>query len=341
MNRTWLLILATMLLPVAGTGWIVAQEKPQAGAPGKQEAQQVSQTAAAERPQDEQAIRAASQAFAKAFEAGDEKAIADHFTEQAEYIDEGGEPVRGREALANAYEQFFAQRKEIKAESKTDAVRFLGPDTAIEEGTFTVTAKDSPPVSSRFSALHVRHDGKWLIALLKEWSDETAGRSTPQDLAWMIGTWESEGDELSARTTYQWAANKAFIRAQYTITPKKGGQTHSGVQVIGVDPAVGYIRAWLFASDGGIGESIWFWEGDGWMIESVGTLADGSATTAVNFLRRTGDDEFIWRSVQRTLAGEPLPDIAPVKVKRAVQAGGAPHESTSSPAARQTQEFKP
>src|SRR6185436_8296458 len=106
-----------------------------------------------------------------------------------------------------------------KAESKTEKIRFLGADTAIEEGTFTVTAKDSPPDASRFSTLYVRQGGKWLIALLKEWGDETTTKASLQDLEWLIGTWESQGGELAARTTYEWTANKAFIKAQYTLTP--------------------------------------------------------------------------------------------------------------------------
>ncbi|HZL90881.1 MAG TPA: SgcJ/EcaC family oxidoreductase [Pirellulaceae bacterium] len=327
MKRKLLLVVAAFLVAVAGTGWIVAQEKSKPGAKrdakGAKAPAESAAVAAAARPEDEQAIKAASQAFAKAFETGDDKAVTALLTEGAEYIDEDGEPVRGREALAKAYGELFANRKQLQAESKTNAIRFLGADTAIEEGTFTVTTKDSSPNSSRFSTLYVRENGKWLIALLKEWQDDTTEKPSLKDLEWLIGTWESASDEVTARTTYSWTASKAFLRADYTITLKKGGDPSSGVQVIGVDPAVGNIRAWLFASDGGIGESTWIWEGDRWMIESVGTLADGTSTSAVNFLTRSGDDAFTWRSVQRIDAGEQQPDIAAVTVKRVAAAGGA------------------
>lgn len=323
------------LLAVAGAGWIIAQEKQGAGVrrkpavPTAAPAKVPAAPAEVARPADEQAIKAASLAFAKAFETGDDKVVAAHFTEEAEYRDEDGEPVRGRALLAKAYQELFAKRKELHAESRTDAIRFLGSDTAVEEGTFTVTAPGSPPNVSRFSSLYVRQDGKWLVALLKEWGDDVTDRPSLQDLAWLIGTWESVGPEMTARTTYEWSANKAFIRAQYNITPKKEGeQPSSGVQVIGVDPAVGYIRAWLFASDGAIGESTWAWDGDRWMIESIGTLADGSHTSAVNFLSRSGNEAFTWRSVQRTLAGENQPDIGSVTVKRVVKVSEAPrHEA--------------
>jgi uncharacterized protein (TIGR02246 family) len=302
MRRTSVLVAAAGLLAAAGL--IIAQDKaaPPAGPA---------------RPADEQAIKQASQAFAKAFETGDANAVTALFTEQAEYMDEGGVPVRGRAALAKAYADFFANRQAVKAEAKTDAIRFLGQDTAVEDGTFIVTAKDSPPATSRFSALYVRQDGKWLIAMLKEWGDETTDRANLQDLAWLIGTWESEGGDLTARTTYEWAENKNFIRARYTLTPKKPGeQATSGTQVIGVDPALGLVRTWTFDAGGGIGEALWQWDGNRWVIESVGTLADGSQTTAENHLARSGDDGFTWKSIQRTVNGEPLPDLGPVKVKR-------------------------
>ncbi len=229
-------------------------------------------------------------------------------------------PIHGRDALAKQYSEFFAKRKELKATSKTDAIRFLGPDTAIEEGTFTVMVKDTPPSVSRFSALYVRQADKWLIALLKEWP-EASSQANLENLAWLIGTWESTGPDATAKTTYTWVANKTFIRAEFSITPKKeGDKPTAGVQIIGVDPGVGRIRAWLFGSDGAIGESTWTWDGERWVIESVGTLADGTATAAVNFLARSGSDTFTWRSVSRVLAGASLPDLPAVTVKRTTPA---------------------
>ena len=59
-----------------------------------------------------------------------------------------------------------------------------------------------------------------------------------------------------------------------------------------------------------------WWDGERWVIESRGTLADGSETTAVNFLTRAGNDAFTWRSVRRTLDGKAQPDVGPVKVNR-------------------------
>ena len=323
-------------LLILATGWILAEDMPTSTA--------TTSAKTTARAKDEQAIKAASQALASAFEEGDAKAVAALFTEQAEYLDEGSEPIQGRAALSKAYEGFFAKRKELQAESRSDSIRFLGADAAIEEGTFTVTVKDVAPHASRFTALYVREGGNWLIGQLKEWNDESTRRTSLEDLAWLIGSWEADSPDVVARTTYSWTANKSFIRVDYTITAKKpvpakdreqdedsepvskkpvdkeepaktGPLSTSGVQVIGIDPAVGLIRTWLFDAEGGIGESNWVWDGDKWVIESVGTLPDGTETKSMNFLQGSGDS-FTWKSVKRTVGGEALPDIAPVKVKR-------------------------
>ncbi len=303
MKKTWRFVAVTSVLVAAG--YIVAQNKPAPSA----------ETSA--RPADEKAIREAAQGLARAFEKGDAKALAAFWTEEGEYIDEGGTPVRGRAALEKAYADFFAKRKELKVETKTDTIRFLGTDTALEEGTFTVHVTGSPPDVSRYSALHVRQEGRWLVALLKEWSDDKANRAKLEDLAWLIGTWKSGSGDVQAQTEYEWAENKNFIRCKYTVTNKKDkAASSSGTQVIGVDPAKGLIRAWTFDSEGGIGEAYWTFEGNRWVIDSSGTLADGSETTATNFLQRKGNDAFIWRSVQRTHENERLPDVGPVQVTR-------------------------
>jgi uncharacterized protein (TIGR02246 family) len=304
MKGKWLGIVAASLAAFAA-GVLFAQEKTKEAGD------------APPRPDDVAAVRAASQNLARTFEKGDAKAFAALWTEEGEYMDEDNPPVRGRAALEKAYAEFFAKRAEMKVESKTNAVRFLGKDLALEEGTFTVHSTSGPPNSNRFSAMFVRQDGRWQVALLKEWNDETANKSKLEDLAWMIGAWKSEGSGIAAETKYEWAENKKFIRGKYTITNQKDKTLSSGgTQVIGVDPASGVIRSWTFDAEGGLGEASWAWNGDRWVIDSAGTLHDGTTTTATNLLQRQGDNSFTWRSVQRTHEGEKLPDLPPVQVKR-------------------------
>jgi hypothetical protein len=159
--------------------------------------------------------------------------------------------------------------------------------------------------------------GRWLVALLKEWGDEEANRAKIDDLALLIGTWKSESGDIQAQTEYEWTDNKKFIRCKYKVTNKKDkAAPGTGTQVIGIDPARGLIRAWTFDSEGGMGEANWTFDGNRRVIDSSGTLADGSETTATNFSQRKGDNAFTWRSVRRTLDNEKLPDIGPVQVTR-------------------------
>jgi uncharacterized protein (TIGR02246 family) len=271
-----------------------------------------------DRSADVAAVREATRQFARAFEKGDAQAVAAAFTESGEYLNDDAPPIHGRAALAKAYADFFAKKVDLKLESKSNKVRFVGQDTAVEEGTFTAKAKDQPTRTSRYSALFVRQEGKWLIAILKEWGDDSTEQAEITDIAWLIGTWESTGGDATARTSYEWAPNKKFIIARYTITPKDG-KPMIGTQVIGVDPSTDTIRSWTFDADGGIGEATWAWDDGRWAIDSDATLSDGSDTTALNFLTKTGEDTFTWKSVKRTLEGDELPDIGPITVKRVVK----------------------
>src|SRR5437870_4269899 len=55
------------------------------------------------RREDRAAIRAAMQSFVKAFQSGDAKAVAGHWTAEGEYVGEDGRTVPGREALEKAF----------------------------------------------------------------------------------------------------------------------------------------------------------------------------------------------------------------------------------------------
>jgi uncharacterized protein (TIGR02246 family) len=274
------------------------------------------------RGQDEQSIRRVSEAFAGAFAAGDAAKVGQFFTPQGEYLsDDRDEPLHGRDAIEKAYAEFVAKRPKITAEAKVEKVRFLGRDTAVEEGVFTVkpVEGEGPVTSSRYSTLYVREDGAWRIALMKEWDEDPAEPPGLDALAWLVGTWDAGSDDRRVETTYEWAAGKKFLVARFKISGE--GET-SGVQIIGVDPAYETVRSWLFESDGGIGEASWSWDGQRWEIESSATLADGSESTATNFLRRTGPDAFTWQSGERFEEGERQPDIGPVKVTRRAASRG-------------------
>src|SRR5689334_7715299 len=62
-----------------------------------------------DRPADREAVRKALDGFVAAFQKGDAKAVAGHWTAEGEYISDDGATYRGHAALEKAYTEFFAK----------------------------------------------------------------------------------------------------------------------------------------------------------------------------------------------------------------------------------------
>lgn len=267
------------------------------------------------RPADQEAVRAAVKDFISAFEKGDAKALAALFTEEGEYVADDGATLRGRDAMQDGYAQFFKKNPDRKLEVNIDSVRFVSRDNAVVEGTARSypSGKPGDPTLSRISALYVREKGPWQLAMLREWPDDG---TTLEDVAWLIGTWESKSEAADVRTTYEWEDGKNFIRARFTVKEKDKDEALSGSQLIGADPRTGQLHSWLFESDGGFGDADWKWDGKAWRLDASGVEPDGDEVTATNVLTPLGKDAFTWQSVARTVDGEAVSDMPPVKVVR-------------------------
>ena len=264
------------------------------------------------RKADEKAIRKQSVAFVRAFEQGDTKTLANLWTEEGEYRDDNGTTLHGRSAIAEADTKLFTANAKRKLEVNVESIRFVSRDSAIEEGIAKVIKGDNEkPTFSRYSILYAREDGRWLMAVVREWPDEGA---TLKQLDWLIGSWVAKGGDGEVRTSYEWDEGKQFLRARFTIKDK--GRTISGTQRIGKDPRTGQLRSWLFGQDGGFGEATWSWDGRHWVIEATGVMEDGTEMTATNILTPRGRDAFTWQSTNRTVDGVAAPDLPPVKVTR-------------------------
>ena len=137
------------------------------------------------RDADREAILQSARDFTAAFEKGDAKAVAALWTEQGEYESEDGTILRGRTAIEDAFAAHFKGRPAGKMEILVENIRFPSRDTAIEEGLTRTTADDTLPDSSCYRVLHVREDGKWRIALCREWG---VAENRMADLDWLIGT---------------------------------------------------------------------------------------------------------------------------------------------------------
>ncbi len=135
------------------------------------------------------------------------------------------------------------------------------------------------------------------------------------ELAWMVGDWVDQDESATVEATVAWTKNDTFLRRMFRVT-LPGGESHSGMQLIGWDPAEQTIRSWTYDENGGFGEETWRRAGDRWSIRSKYTLPDGGRGAALHVMRRLSDDAFTWKSVNRLIDGAPQPDVDEVTVVR-------------------------
>ncbi len=135
------------------------------------------------------------------------------------------------------------------------------------------------------------------------------------ELSWLVGAWSVDGDAAKAEITYEWMANKHFLRGDTTVT-KDGNSTSGGVQIIGRDPESGRIVSWFFNADGGHGYGEWYKEGPHWIINTRGTTADGVPTTATNVLYCADNNVMSWQSMNRAIGETNLPDQKEIVIER-------------------------
>lgn len=326
MKRTfWIALPCAAALFVLGAGygvraWYAAAEDDTEKKAAAKEDAPAAANRATDRPDDRKEIAKVLPGLLAAFAKADAATVGGFYTAEAEYLSAGEPPIRGRKSLEKAYADYFAKQKDTKVEGGASELRFVGQDTAVETGSLTRKNADGEVLStSRYSLLLARENGKWRIAIMREWAKEEAAPSL-SDLAWLVGDWQGKTDSGEVRTSYAYDEHKVFIHGKFKVTNNDGKVTRSGLQIIGRDPADGRLRSWVFDSEGGYGNARWERDGASWKMDSAGVVADGSATTAVNLLTPLGKDAYTWQSVRRTLGGEERPDSVPVKVTRVKKA---------------------
>ncbi len=267
----------------------------------------------------EEALKKRAEAFAASFEKGDAKALAGFWTADGDYIDQAGHKLKGREAIEKAFEKQFAVAKGAKVIIRTESLRFVKDDLAIEDGTTElVYAGDAPPTTARYTAIHVKQDGEWYLASVRDAIYvPPSNHDNLRELAWLEGDWvdEAEKGELT-KASYSWAENDNFLVSSFATTLKDvpvGG----GTQWIGWDGAAKHIRSWSFNSNGGFAEGAWSRDGDKWTIKVSATPRDGKKASATVLITKVDGDHLKWQSTKRMIDGEAAPDSAVIKMKRA------------------------
>jgi uncharacterized protein (TIGR02246 family) len=267
-----------------------------------------------DRESDRKAITKLTAALVASFNKADAKAMASAWTEAGEYISGAEEPIRGRAALEKAYGEFFEKNKKVQLEIKMLKVRFVGAESAIEEGTFTrKNAEGEVTATSQYNLFLVREKGDWRIAVARE--DVVQEVPSLEALKWLLGEWSATLEAGNVEVSYAYDESKAFIHGKYKVK-EKDKTTRTGLQIIGRDLSEGVLRVWEFDSDGGFSSGTWIKDDNRWLIEIDGITGTGDTSSATNVVTLKDNDTFVFLSTHRWLAGEPLMPGKPVQVTR-------------------------
>ena len=295
MKRVYFVLLVCGLATVLATDYMTADDSPAA------------RSADAE-------LRAQAADFCKAFNQGDAVAAAAFYSERSEYTSDAGISLRGRSEIEKAYAEHFKANPGDTIVIEIDSIRYPSPSMAIEEGTIETRRAISAalPNSTRYRAIHVRENGKWLTALTSEWG---AGLDKLTDLNWLIGSWSASVKNRETLISFEWNDRKNVILSKYTIK-ENGKVVASGTQRIHADARTGGISAMSFDDTGEHGLATWYRDGNRWISETSGVSPSGTSSEAVNMITRLSDSTLLWRTVNRVVNGEPVPDSLPVKLTR-------------------------
>ena len=267
----------------------------------------------------EQEIRAAAAAYAAAFNKGDIDTVLSFWTDDADYMDDDGVVHRGKPAIVKLFKETGDHIKGHTMSLDVQVVKFPRPDVALEEGVATINHPEGGSESNRYISLWVKNGGRWQLNSARDQAPESPPEAASSDeplkeFEWLIGDWTNETSGAKCALTCKWALNKRFLEMDYD-TKKDNDEPTKVAVMLGFDPGADELRSWFFDSEGGNGMSRWERDGNTWTSQSRGVLGDGQAGTSVNSIQFVDDDTFIWRSKNRRIDGNPVPD-AEVKFTR-------------------------
>lgn len=265
------------------------------------------------------AVIANDRAYEAAYAKADFKALVDFFADDADYTTAEGRTYSGRAEIEAAIRRGLMANRGSKLAINVETVRVLGPESVLEKGTTTMTSKGGETNNEQYTVIHVKKDGKWKInQLIESPSPALTPRDRLSELAWLIGDWEEadKSTDLSVRSLYAWSRGGSFLTR--SITVKHSGEvTLEGWQIIGWDPIEERLRSWTFDGEGGFADGYITREGDRWLLRETGVTPDGNRTSADSTITKLTNDRFTWESTNRTLDGDPRPNIGRIEIDRA------------------------
>jgi uncharacterized protein (TIGR02246 family) len=145
-----------------------------------------------------QAIAQLDKDYEAAYNRADANAIAAFYTDDAQYVDEGGNVVNGRGDIEKLLAEKFITNPGAKLEIDVKSARLLSPNVLVEDGVATIAAPDGPQGGWHYAAVYLKGADNWKISQLTQTTaplSSSDASSRLQDLAWMVGSWQDEAND--------------------------------------------------------------------------------------------------------------------------------------------------
>jgi uncharacterized protein (TIGR02246 family) len=277
------------------------------------------------RASDEAAIRAAAKTYVEALAKGDDAAMAALWTPDGDVVDAYGNLLAGRRAVDADAPKKDEQSERPEFRIQETRLRFLTADVAIEDGSVEVLPPTGPPLSGRFSATWVKHEGAWKLAAVREArGEDPSPEAALADLDWMVGDWvvvdapgrQDDPARPQIEVSAHWNASKTYLTRTMTITPGGNVPPLEITQRIGWDPLSKSVHSWVFGSDGSHGEANWTRDGKSWVAQARAIHPDGSQSTSLNIYTYDGKDRCVWKSLPTHVGSEAMPTVNMTMVRK-------------------------
>ena len=242
-------------------------------------------------------IRGMLRDYLRAFNRHDPTALAAHWTGGGESIDlASGDTTAGREAVRSVFAALFQQDDSATIDIDVLQVRPIRDDVAVVDGLTRIAFSDATPAASRFTAVVVKEQGRWLLESVRETTlpaDAAEAPGRPLDaLGWLVGAWENVGAGVIASADCTWSAGRGFLVRSHAMRGETPAGSDAGdtsiphllppgdprpretTEIIGWDPDRRVVRSWVFTSTGRFAEGAWVRDGEAWTVHYEGRGRD-------------------------------------------------------------------
>ena len=263
-------------------------------------------------------LKASAAAFEAAYNAADAKLIAAQFTENAEVVDDEGAVIQGRANIEARFAELFEEFPKARIRVELSSLRQLGPDLAIEDGFSQSTLiPDEPDSRSPYTLVHVKQDGIWLVASVRDFPEEAAGTTAHEELQpleWLVGDWIDESQDGRVETTCRWSDDGNYLLQDYVVKARQGELR--GNQRIAWDPLRRTVRSWAFDQSGAFTEATWTPVEENWILKVEGVTADGQSASATRMVTPITNDAYQLDSANVVVGNQLSPDASVRVVRR-------------------------